>query len=129
MRHTFISTVVVYVTQMLVCMQDGIVLWDGRSSKDCHVSLTVPQELADAIRCVDCYSCIRYYIPRELCKHIKLPFIALPDRIFCDCYLLHRFARASHPHAELVLTCLLLCVYCCRTMCAYWCQTLLLLSA
>ena len=37
-------------------MQDGIVLWDGRSSKDCRVGLSVPQELADAIRYVDCYS-------------------------------------------------------------------------
>ncbi len=43
---------------MLVCMQDSIVLWDGRSSKDCRVGLIVPQELADAVRCVDCYSCI-----------------------------------------------------------------------
>ncbi|KAL0030596.1 hypothetical protein WJX79_007832 [Trebouxia sp. C0005] len=31
-------------------IKDGAVLWDGRSSKDCRVGLSVPQELADAIR-------------------------------------------------------------------------------
>ena len=33
-------------------MQDGTVLWDALSSKDCRVGLTLPQEQADAIRCV-----------------------------------------------------------------------------
>ena len=34
------------------CMQDGTVLWDAQSSKDCRVGLTLPREQADAIRCV-----------------------------------------------------------------------------
>ncbi len=40
------------------CMQDGTVLWDAQSSKDCRVGLTMPREHADAIRCVDQMSCI-----------------------------------------------------------------------
>ena len=40
------------------CMQDGTVLWDAQSSKDCQVGLTLPQEQADAIRCVDQLSCV-----------------------------------------------------------------------
>lgn len=39
-------------TILVGCMQDGTVIWDGIGSNDCRVGLTVPQQHADAIRCV-----------------------------------------------------------------------------